>query len=457
VLVVGGGGREHALVWKLGQGSSVTDLFCAPGNAGTGALATNVGVAATDLEGLRDFASREGIDLTVVGPEEPLVRGIADVFARAGLLLFGPSRDAARIEGSKAFAKEFMARHGIPTAPFEIFTDAARARAYIESRGRPVVVKADGLAAGKGAFVCATPDEAVKAATDLLEHLVLGEAGRVVVVEDRLEGQELSVLALCDGESYMLLPPARDHKRAFDGDTGPNTGGMGAYAPVTLPAGVLEAVRERVIAPAIRGMAREGFPYRGVLYAGLMLTRDGPAVLEFNCRFGDPETQVILPLLDEDLGELLAAAARGELPRREVRVHDRCAVCVVIASEGYPGSYRRGVPISGLDRAAEVPGVVIFEAGTAQDEAGRLLTAGGRVLGVTGCGRSLEEARERAYRACARISFAGMHYRRDIAAFPVPSGQAGPGLAPTSSGSHGGGPRGNGDACFRMEEGRERG
>lgn len=414
VLVVGGGGREHALVWKLGAGSSVTGLFCAPGNAGTGALATNVGVAATDIQGLRDFATREGIDLTVVGPEEPLVRGIGDVFARAGLLLFGPRRDAARLEGSKAFAKEFMARHGIPTAPFEVFTDAGRARAYIESRGRPVVVKADGLAAGKGAFVCGTRDEAVKAAADLLEDLVLGEAGRVVVVEDRLEGQELSVLALCDGESYMLLPPARDHKRAFDGDAGPNTGGMGACAPVPLPAAVLEAVQERIIAPAVSGMAREGFPYRGVLYAGLMLTREGPAVLEFNCRFGDPETQAILPLLDEDLGELLAAAARGELPRRAVRVHNRYAVCVVVASGGYPGPYRRGVPIDGLARAAEVPGVVVFEAGTAQDETGRILTAGGRVLGVTGCGHSLSEARERAYRACARISFEGMHYRRDI-------------------------------------------
>ncbi len=244
--------------------------------------------------------------------------------------------------------------------------------------------------------------------------LVLGEAGRVVVVEDRLEGQELSVLALCDGESYMLLPPARDHKRAFDGDAGPNTGGMGACAPVPLPAAVLEAVQERIIAPAVSGMAREGFPYRGVLYAGLMLTREGPAVLEFNCRFGDPETQAIMPLLDEDLGELLAAAARGELPRRAVRVHNRYAVCVVVASGGYPGPYRRGVPIDGLARAAEVPGVVVFEAGTAQDEAGRILTAGGRVLGVTGCGHSLSEARERAYRACARISFEGMHYRRDI-------------------------------------------
>ncbi|MEW6397708.1 MAG: phosphoribosylamine--glycine ligase [Bacillota bacterium] len=440
VMVVGGGGREHALVWKLGQGSSVSGLFCAPGNAGTAALATNVDVAATDLEGLCAFASREGIDLTVVGPEEPLVRGVGDAFRRAGLLLFGPGGEAARIEGSKAFAKEFMARHGIPTAPFRVFDDAGRARAYIESRGRPVVVKADGLAAGKGAFVCASPDEAVRAATDLLEHGTLGEAGGVVVVEDRLEGEELSVLALCDGESCMLLPAARDHKRVFDGDAGPNTGGMGAYAPVPLPAGLLDVVRGRIMAPAIRGMAREGFPYRGVLYAGLMLTRDGPAVLEFNCRFGDPETQVILPLLDEDLGELLAAAARGELPRREVRLHNRYAVCVVIASGGYPGPYRRGVLITGLERAAEVPGVVVFEAGTACDAEGRLVTAGGRVLGVTGSGQSLEEARERAYRACARISFAGMHFRRDIAGSapsagaPGPPGRAAP---PAQSGLHG--------------------
>ncbi|MBC7340016.1 MAG: phosphoribosylamine--glycine ligase [Firmicutes bacterium] len=416
VLVVGGGGREHALVWKLAQTGTVGGLFCAPGNAGTAALGTNVDIAATDVGGLRDFAVREGIGLTVVGPEDPLVAGIGDAFAAAGLRLFGPSRQAARLEGSKAFAKEFMARHGIPTAPFEVFDDAARARDYIRARPGPVVVKADGLAAGKGAFVCSTTEEALQAVTDLMERGMLGVAGRTVVVEDRLEGEELSVLALCDGESFMLLPPARDHKRAFDGDAGPNTGGMGAFAPVPLPPGLLEEVRDRVIAPAVRGMAREGCPYRGILYAGLMLTRDGPAVLEFNCRFGDPETQVILPLLDEDLAELLAAAASDRLPARPLRLHNRYAVCVVVASGGYPGPYRRGLPIAGLERAAEVPGVVIFEAGTACDAGGRLVTSGGRVLGVTGCGRSLAEARERAYRACARISFEGMHYRRDIAA-----------------------------------------
>jgi len=422
VMVVGGGGREHALVWKLAQDSSVTELFCAPGNAGTGALARNVDIAATDLDALCDFARRQGVDLTVVGPEDPLVAGAGDVFARAGLLVFGPSREGARIEGSKAFAKEFMARHGIPTAPFRIFDDAARARAYIQSRGGPVVVKADGLAGGKGAFVCSTPGEALEVVTGLMERRILGAAGQVVVVEDRLEGEELSVLALCDGENFMVLPPARDHKRVCDGDTGPNTGGMGAYAPVPLPAGLLDAVTDKVIAPAVRGMAREGRPYRGVLYAGLMLTRDGPAVLEFNCRFGDPEAQVILPLLDEDLGQLLAAAARGELPRRRPALHNRYAVCVVIASGGYPGPYRRGFPITGLERAEEVPGVVVFEAGTACDAAGKLVTAGGRVLGVTAWAPSLAEARERAYRACARISFEGMHYRRDIALSPAAEG-----------------------------------
>lgn len=418
VLVVGGGGREHALVWKLAQTDTVGGLFCAPGNAGTAALGTNVDIAAADIDGLRDFAVREGIDLTVVGPEDPLVAGVGDAFAAAGLLLFGPSREAARLEGSKAFAKEFMARHGIPTAPFEVFDDAARARAYIRARPGPVVVKADGLAAGKGAFVCNTTEEALQAVTDLMERGILGVAGRTVVVEDRLEGEELSVLALCDGESFMLMPPARDHKRVFDGDAGPNTGGMGAYAPVPLPSALLDEVRDRVIAPAVQGMAREGCPYRGILYAGLMLTRDGPAVLEFNCRFGDPETQTILPLLDEDLAELLARAASDRLPARPLRVHNRYAVCVVMASGGYPGPYRRGLPIAGLERAAEVPGVVVFEAGTAYDPGGRLVTSGGRVLGVTGCGRSLAEARERAYRACARISFEGMHYRRDIAAPP---------------------------------------
>ncbi|MGE5598656.1 MAG: phosphoribosylamine--glycine ligase [Bacteroidota bacterium] len=415
VLILGGGGREHALAWKLAQSPRVTKLYAAPGNPGIAALAENVRADHNSIAALAEFAAAEGIDLTVVGPETYLALGLADEFRRRGLKVFGPGRAAAAIEADKAFAKDFMARHGIPTAAYRVFSAPEEARAYLRAHGAPVVVKASGLAAGKGAVVCRTVHEAERAVTDLMERRIFGEAGERVVIEDFLAGEEASLLVLTDGETALPLPLAQDHKRLGEGDTGPNTGGMGACAPAgVLGATGIDRAMETIVRPTLRGMAAEGRPYRGVLYVGLMVTAEGPKVVEYNCRFGDPEAQAVLPLIRDDLAELCLAAAEGSLGGRTVAAHAGSAVCVVLASGGYPGDYRTGLPIAGLDEAAGLPGVTVFHAGTAR-RGGDVVTAGGRVLGVVGTGPDLAAARERAYAGASRIEFEGMYYRRDIA------------------------------------------
>jgi phosphoribosylamine--glycine ligase len=414
ILLVGGGGREHALAWKLAASPRVEVLFAAPGNPGIARHARCVPIAANRIEELAAFAERERIDLTVVGPEAPLVAGLADRFAERGLLALGPGRGAAAIEGSKAFAKAFMARHGVPTARFEAFDDPAEARRFCRRLGAPLVVKADGLAAGKGAIVCPTLEAADEAVAALMERRVFGEAGAVVVVEEFLRGEEVSFFGLANGRQVVALGAAQDHKTVFDDDRGPNTGGMGAYSPVPRVDAAMEArIMREIVEPTIAALAAEGRPYRGVLFAGLMLTESGPRVIEFNCRFGDPECQALVPRLRDDLVPLLAAAARGEPLPAAVEWSGDAAVCVTVASGGYPGSYRTGLPIDGVEAAESVPGVQVFHAGTAERE-GRLVTAGGRVLGVTATAPSLKEAVARAYEAVGRIRFEGMHHRKDI-------------------------------------------
>jgi phosphoribosylamine--glycine ligase len=412
VLVVGSGAREHALAWALRRSPRVRDLFVAPGNAGTASLARNVDVAATDAAKLVAFAREQAIDLTVVGPEAPLVAGIVDRFQEAKLLCYGPTAAAARLEGSKAFAKEFMRRHAIPTARFAVFEAAAPAADYARALGFPVVVKADGLAAGKGVVVAASLEEARGAIDAMLVERRFGEAGGRVVVEEFLTGEEVSVHAVCAGGRALLLPASQDHKRALDGDRGPNTGGMGAIAPVPwMTRADLERVRDTVIQPVLDGMAAEGAPFGGTLYAGLMWTRGGPKVLEFNTRFGDPETEVLVPLVPDDLAGLLEAAARGQLPGT-FAWRDGAAACVVIASRGYPGNVQTGVPVEGLGEAGGDE-VVVFHAGT-RAEAGRVVSAGGRVLAVTAWAPDLRAALERAYAAVDRIHVEGAFHRRDI-------------------------------------------
>ena len=413
ILVVGGGAREHALVWKLAQSSACPRLFAAPGNPGIAALAECLPIGAEDVAGIATAARERAVDLVVIGPEAPLTAGLADHLRAEGIAAFGPGAAAARLEGSKAFAKEIMARAGIPTARYAAFDDAAAARAYVERHGAPVVVKADGLAAGKGVTVARTAAEACAAIDDAMERGVFGAAGRTVVIEDYLEGDELSVMALVAGERCHLLPPSQDHKPVYDGDQGPNTGGMGAFAPVTwADEALLAAVRERIFAPLLRELVRAGLDYRGIIYAGLMLTRAGPQVIEFNARFGDPETQVTLPLLAGDFAQACMAVANGTLDGVDLRTSSGAAVGVALASQGYPATYSTGHPIAGLD--ALPPGTLAFHAGTRLAEDGAVVTAGGRVLTLVGLGDDLAAARERAYAAAAGVTFAGAHYRRDI-------------------------------------------
>lgn len=419
VLVVGSGAREHALAWALRRSPSVRMLLAAPGNPGMASLAECVPVKAGDLDGLLALALERKVDLTVVGPEQPLAAGIADRFAEAGLAVFGPTRAAAELEWSKAFAKEFMLRHGIPTAGSRTFRLGERdaAEAHLAACPLPVVLKADGLAAGKGVLICQTRADAAAALSALMDRKEFGEAGERVVVEEFMEGEEASLFAITDGERYVCLAGAQDHKRASDGDRGKNTGGMGAYAPApVLTPEVLATVRTRIVEPTIRGMAAEGRPYRGCLYVGLMMTASGPNVVEYNCRFGDPETQVVVPLYTGDFFDLLWNAARGSLDPSSVPPPGRgTAVCVVLASGGYPDAYRTGFPIGGLDVLEGMPGVVAFHAGTA-DDGGRVVTAGGRVLGITAVddGGDLAEAIARAYGAVQAVGFEGMHFRTDI-------------------------------------------
>jgi phosphoribosylamine--glycine ligase len=413
VLVIGNGGREHALVWKIARSPKVDKVYCAPGNAGIAEVAECVDLPPSDLEGLVRFAYRKKIDLTVVGPEAPLVAGIVDAFEAQGLAIFGPSRKAAEIEGSKAFAKHLMQRYKIPTARYAVFTDPGEASEYVKREPVPIVVKADGLAAGKGSIVCRTHEEALQAIQQIMVERIFGRAGERVVIEEFMVGEEASILAITDGERMVVMPPSQDHKPIYDGDQGPNTGGMGAYCPApVVDAEMLERVRREILEPAIRGMALEGRSYRGCLYAGLMITEVGPKVVEFNCRFGDPETQAVLPTIDEDLVPLLEGAAAGKLPQEGILESRRWAVCVVMASGGYPGPYEKGKVIQGLDRPFPED-VIIFHAGTSREK-GQLVTSGGRVLGVTGLGATISEAIERAYWAVGKIVFDGAYYRKDI-------------------------------------------
>ncbi|MBI2161333.1 MAG: phosphoribosylamine--glycine ligase [Candidatus Rokubacteria bacterium] len=413
-LVIGGGGREHALAWKIAQSPLVEALLAAPGNPGIARHATCMPVAADALDGLVTLAKRERIDLTVVGPEAPLVAGLADRLTDAGLTVFGPGARAAAIEGSKAFAKDLMARHGIPTARFATFDAPARARRYCREVGTPLVVKADGLAAGKGAIVCRTLDEADAAVAECMELKAFGAAGTTVVVEEFLTGEEVSFFAFSNGHEALPLAAAEDHKPVFDGDQGPNTGGMGAHSPVgSFDTAMERRVMETIVRPAIAALAKEGAPYRGVLYVGLMLTADGPKVIEFNCRFGDPECQALMVRWPGDLVPQLLAAARGAAWPALAAWPTHASVCVALASGGYPGKYRTGLPIDGIEAAAAKPGIQVFHAGTALRE-GRLVTAGGRVLGVTALADDLSAAIQAAYDAVKEIRFEGMHYRTDI-------------------------------------------
>lgn len=422
ILVVGSGGREHTLAWKLAQSPRVSHVYVAPGNGGTerasdaltGTPISNVDIAAMDIEGLLGFVQERGVDLTVVGPEAPLVAGLVDAFAAAGQRVFGPTAAAAQLEGSKAFAKRFMLEHGIPTAGGEIFADYEAAQRYLHKEGAPIVIKASGLAAGKGVTVCQSLDEAEAALRRTMVERVFGSAGDEVVIEECLVGQEASLLCFTDGRTVVPMVSAQDHKPIYDGDRGPNTGGMGCYAPAPLmtPDLVREVV-DTILQPAVDGMRQRGTLYVGVLYAGLMLTPAGPSLLEFNCRFGDPEAQVILPLLEIDLLDVLEACLEGRLDTVEIRWRDAFAACVILASGGYPGKYEKGKPIYGLETAAAHPDVMIFHAGTRRD-GNQLLTNGGRVLGVTATADTLPGALYKAYQAVEQISFEGCQYRRDI-------------------------------------------
>ena len=419
VLIVGSGGREHALAWKIAQSARVSRLWVAPGNGGTDALAVpggNVPIQADDIPGLIHLAGENDVDLTIVGPEVPLAAGLADAFGKRRLPVFGPSRAAVQIEASKSFAKEFMRRHGIPTARYATFSDFDAALNHARDVDYPIVIKASGLAAGKGVLL---PDHLEEAESNLRQIMIeraFGAAGDEVVIEERLSGPEVSVLAFSDGRTLAVMPAAADHKRACDGDQGPNTGGMGAYAPAPLAtSSLMDEVRRAILQPTIDGMREEGAPYMGVLYAGIMLADDGPKVLEFNCRFGDPETQVILPLLETDLLDVVEACIEGKLDALGIIWKNASAATVVLASGGYPGSYEKGYPIAGLEAAADVGGAVVFHAGTRRNGA-EVLTNGGRVLNVTAVGESLGEALGHAYTAAERVHFEGMYYRRDIGA-----------------------------------------
>jgi len=416
ILVVGGGGREHALCWAISASPLCTKLFCAPGNAGIAQVAECLDVAAEDVAGQVALAQREKIDFVVVGPEVPLSMGLADRLAEAGIKVFGPSQKAAQIESSKGFTKDLCKKHGIPTGAYERFTDADKAIAYIEAQGAPIVVKADGLAAGKGVVVAETVEQAVAAVRDMLSGNRFGEAGASVVIEEFLVGEEASFFALCDGHNVLPLVGAQDHKRVFDGDKGPNTGGMGAYSPAPVfDATMQQRALDEIILPTVRGMEAAGMPFKGVLYAGLMITAQGPKIFEYNCRFGDPECQVLMMRLKSDILPALIACADGGLNHLDLRWSADTALTVVMAAKGYPDAYQKGSAIRGLDAAAKVEGVQVFHAGTKPGPDGAVLANGGRVLNVTAMAPTVEQARERAYQAVDRIDWPEGFCRRDIA------------------------------------------
>ncbi|MFH1386278.1 MAG: phosphoribosylamine--glycine ligase [bacterium] len=420
ILVIGSGGREHALVWKIAQSPLAEKIYCAPGNAGTAEYAENVALKAEDINGLLKFAKEKKIDLIVVGPEVPLVAGIADLFEKNGLKIFGPRAAAARIEGSKVFSKEFMIKYDIPTAKAGIFDKLADALAYIEQMGAPIVVKADGLAAGKGVIVAKTKKEAIDAVKLIMEQKEFGAAGDKVIIEECLVGEEASIIAFTDGRSIIPLASSQDHKRVFDKDEGPNTGGMGAYSPAPVVTDhLMSEIDVKVLKPFVQGMKNEGIDYKGVIYAGVMVTKQGPLVLEFNARFGDPETQPIMMRLKSDIVPIFEAIIEGKLDDRFIEWDERAAVCVVLAAGGYPGNYEKGIEINGLDKIDQLADVKVFHAGTRNEgretkDERRIVTAGGRVLGVTALGANIKFAIAKAYQAVNLIHFKGMHYRKDI-------------------------------------------
>ncbi|MFC1698826.1 phosphoribosylamine--glycine ligase [Candidatus Omnitrophota bacterium] len=414
ILIIGSGGREHCLAWKIARSDRVKEIFCAPGNGGTEDLAKNVNIRVDDIKALGDFAREKKIDLTVVGPELPLVGGIVDQFQRRGLKVFGPRKGLALLEGSKVFAKEQMAKFSVPTADFEIFDQHQPALDYLRHQGTPIVVKADGLAAGKGVFVCASVAEAEAALQAIMVDQVFGQENSRVIIERCLEGEEVSVLVFSDGKHVVPLASSQDHKRIHDGDQGPNTGGMGAYSPAPVMTNALEQrVYGQILQPLIDGLNHSGQEYTGVLYLGLMITASGPQILEFNVRFGDPETQAILPRLKNDLVEVMIATTEGNLDKISLQWDNRPCICVVVASGGYPGSYQKAKQISGLDQAGRAQDTFIFHAGTKKEDA-KYLTAGGRVLNVCALGDDLQQAKARAYQAIEKINFEQMYFRRDI-------------------------------------------
>jgi len=414
VLVVGGGGREHTIVWKVKQNPQVNKIYCAPGNAGIAGEAECVDISAADTKKLINFTSKNKIDMTIVGPEVPLVNGIVDDFEENGLPIFGPSQRAAELEGSKAFCKDFMHKYDIPTAQYRVFERFEKAKSFLDENKGPMVVKADGLAAGKGVLICRNYDEALNAVDKVMNKREFGDAGSKVVLEEMMTGDEVSVLALTDGENIVYMVPSQDHKRIFDNDEGPNTGGMGAYAPTPHISGeMMDDIKKKIIEPTVKGMALEDRPYRGVLYAGLMITKDGPKVLEYNCRFGDPETQVILPMAESDLIEAIIAVRDNKLDQIDWKNREGAAVCVVLASGGYPGPYEKGKKIHGLDRVWDED-VYVFHAGT--KKAGNdIVTNGGRVLGVTALDSTIARATSKVYKSVSLIAFDGAYYRKDIA------------------------------------------
>ncbi|MFH1170032.1 MAG: phosphoribosylamine--glycine ligase [Candidatus Vogelbacteria bacterium] len=421
VLIVGGGGREHALAWKLAQSPRISNLYIAPGNGGTRQIGENIPISTTDIPSLVNFAKEKQVDMTVVGPDDPLALGIVDAFQARGLRIFGPTQVATEIESSKAFAKDLMTEENIPTATFRIFCKHREALAYVRQHGTPIVVKADGLTLGKGAYVCKTLAEAETALAEIMLDRIYKEAGRQVVIEEFLDGQEISIHTFCDGETSILLPSSQDHKPIRDGDEGRNTGGMGTIAPVPwLSVEAMRTIDKQIVRPTLEALANRGRKFTGLLYPGLKLTSSGPRVIEFNARFGDPETQSYMRLLKTDLLDILEACVNGTLAKLTIEWHTGFAACVVIASTGYPDVYKKGFPIHGVTEAENVPGVIVFHAGTSFDQ--ELKTAGGRVLGVTAIGNTLRDTLNRAYEAARFIKFEGMQYRHDIGAKALTTG-----------------------------------
>lgn len=415
VLVIGGGGREHTIVWKLSQSSKVDKIYCCPGNAGISEIAECINIDDNNFEAVANFVKYEGVDLTIVGPEAPLSKGIVDVFERNGRKILGPNSKAAQLEGSKVFSKDLMKRYGIPTAEYKVFTSYLHAEDYVRMKGAPIVIKADGLAAGKGVIMAKTVDDAIAGLKLIMKDRAFGEAGNRVVVEECLDGEEASFMAFTDGKTILPMVSSQDHKRIFDGDQGPNTGGMGAYSPAPVITPELESViMEKIMRPTVNGLQSEGIKYKGILYAGLMIKDNKPYTLEFNCRLGDPETQPVLSRLKTDLTDIALAIADERLSGINLEWKPEVSVCVVAASKGYPGAYEKGKVIKGLDDAGKMDDVVVFHAGTAFNK-NKIVTAGGRVLGVTALGKDIKDAKEKAYKAIEKIHFSGMHYRKDIA------------------------------------------